>query len=155
MLSPTDEWECDFATLPATTFVQSEFLWSAHLVCNLRRWPAGRFITDPVCCMFLRNAAHDVLWFEVVLLSSNVYLGWHLIIRATSSNWDLTLKTTFLIDVFLGKTVHHGNGSSWQKFVFRLGKTPPCCFCYWKNRCGRIWSELSCKWVHPLPHNVM
>ena len=36
-----------------------------------RSWPAG---LDPVCCMFLRNAAHEVIWFEVVLLSSNFFL---------------------------------------------------------------------------------
>ena len=79
----------DFATLPATTFVYSEFLWIAIVVC-LRRWLAGRLY--PVCCKLLTNAAYEVTWFEVVLLSSTVYLGWQLIIRATSSNWDLSLK---------------------------------------------------------------
>ena len=67
---------------------------------------------------------------------------------------DIDKQNTRLF--FFVKTVHHGKESSWQKFVFRLGKTPPYLFCIWRNRCGRIWKELSCLEIFIFqPHIVM
>ena len=141
----------DFATLPATTFVYSEFLWIAIVVC-LRRWLAGRLYR--VCCMFLTNAAYEVTWFEVVLISSTVYLGWQLIVRATSSNWDLSLKSLSNRNWFLWWDSSLWKSIALTKILSSIWKNPTHDFLYLKTLVWLNLKWIELQWVYSQPHYV-